>query len=53
MTFEKFQEQERLESENSDPSKQNINACMNMADFIVNNDWNIEELHKQLDEIIC
>jgi dephospho-CoA kinase len=26
---------------------------MNMADFIVNNDWNIEELHKQLDEIIC
>jgi hypothetical protein len=37
VTFEKFQEQERLESENSDPSKQNINACMNMADFIVYN----------------
>lgn len=52
VTFEKFQEQERLESENSDPSKQNINACMNMADFIVNNNWNIKELHKQLDEII-
>jgi dephospho-CoA kinase len=25
---------------------------MNMADFIVNNNWNIKELHKQLDEII-
>jgi dephospho-CoA kinase len=23
-----------------------------MADFIVNNDWDIETLHKQLDEII-
>ena len=52
VTFEKFQEQERLESENSDPSKQNINACIEMADFVVNNDWNLEDLHKQLDEII-
>ena len=52
VTFEKFQEQERLESENSDPSKQNINACIKMADFVVNNDWDIESLHKQLDEII-
>lgn len=52
VNFEKFQEQERLESENSNPSKQNINACMNMADYVVNNDWNIEELHRQLDEII-
>jgi hypothetical protein len=25
---------------------------MNMADFIVYNNWNIKELHKQLDEII-
>jgi dephospho-CoA kinase len=23
-----------------------------MADFVVNNDWNLEDLHKQLDEII-
>ena len=53
VSFEKFKEQEKLENENSDPSKQNILACINMADFIVNNDWNIEELHKQLDEIIC
>jgi len=53
VSFEKFQEQERLESENSDPSKQNINACIAMANFVVNNDWNLEELHKQLDEIIA
>jgi dephospho-CoA kinase len=24
-----------------------------MADYVVNNDWDIEELHKQLDEIIA
>jgi dephospho-CoA kinase len=24
-----------------------------MADFVVNNDWDIEALHKQLDEIIA
>jgi dephospho-CoA kinase len=24
-----------------------------MADFVVNNDWDIEELHKQLDKIIA
>ena len=52
VSFEKFKEQEKLENENSDPSKQNILACINMANFVVNNDWNIEELHKQLDEII-
>jgi hypothetical protein len=23
-----------------------------MADYVVNNDWNLEDLHKQLDEII-
>jgi dephospho-CoA kinase len=23
-----------------------------MADYVVNNDWNLDELHKQLDEII-
>ena len=52
VSFEKFKEQEELENKNPDTSKQNILACINMADFIVNNDWNIEDLHKQLDEII-
>jgi dephospho-CoA kinase len=23
-----------------------------MADYVVNNDWNLEDLHKQLDKII-
>jgi dephospho-CoA kinase len=24
-----------------------------MADFVINNDWNLDDLHKQLDEIIA
>jgi hypothetical protein len=24
-----------------------------MADYVVNNDWNLEELHKRLDKIIA
>ena len=53
VTFEKFQEQERLESENSDPSKQNINSCIAMADYIINNDGSIEDLHAQLNKILA
>jgi dephospho-CoA kinase len=26
---------------------------MAVADYIINNDWNLEDLHKQLDEIIA
>jgi len=52
VSFEKFQEQEALENSNTDPSKQNISACINMANYVVNNDWSIENLHKQLDQII-
>jgi hypothetical protein len=24
-----------------------------MADFVINNNWNLDDLHKQLDEIIA
>mgnify|MGYP003313609476 CR=1 FL=1 len=51
VSFEKFQEQEKLENENTDPNKQNILACMKVADFIINNDWTLDQLHEQLDEI--
>jgi dephospho-CoA kinase len=52
ISFEKFQEQEQLEMSSTDPNKQNIAACMAMADFTVRNDGDIELLHQQLDEFI-
>lgn len=52
VSFEKFQEQENIENSNTDPHKQNILACIEAADFIVNNDWDLENLHNQLNKII-
>lgn len=52
VSFEKFQEQEAAENNNSDPSKQNISACIKLADHVVNNNWTRKELYKQLDKII-
>lgn len=52
VSFEKFQEQETAENNNSDTNKQNISACIKLADYIVNNDWTIEDLNVQLDRIL-
>jgi dephospho-CoA kinase len=52
VSFSVFQEQEKLEMENSDPAKQNIAACMAMADIRVVNDGDREALYQQLDGCI-
>ncbi len=52
ISFEEFQKQEALEMSNTDPSKQNIGACMQLADKVVLNNGTLEELYQQLDEII-
>lgn len=52
MSFEKFIELEKGEMESSDPTKQNILACVNKADFVLTNNGNFEELHKQIEEIL-
>jgi dephospho-CoA kinase len=52
VSFEKFQEQERLEMENDDTTKQNIAKCMEMADFTVYNNGDLPALYQQLDEFI-
>ena len=51
ISWEQFLEQERLEAENSDPSKQNIIACQKLADIQLNNNWTEEELYNELDKI--
>ena len=51
ISWEQFLEQERLEAENSDPSKQNIIACQKIADIQINNNWTEEELYNELDKI--
>jgi dephospho-CoA kinase len=50
--FEKFKNQEEAEMHNTDPTQMNIAKCMEMANFTVRNDGDIEALHQQLDRFI-
>lgn len=50
ITWEQFQEQEILESNNSDPTKQNISACQGLADLHIDNNGSILEFYQQIKE---
>lgn len=48
ISYEKFCESEDNEMHSSDPNKQNLSACIKIADYLINNDSTIENLNKQL-----
>ena len=50
--FQKFVEQEKKEMNSTDPNKQNLSKCIQMADYIFINDGSIEELEKQVNEVL-
>ena len=50
VSFEKWSEQEEIESNNLDPYKQNIFAALKESDHIIMNDGTIEELHEKVEE---
>jgi dephospho-CoA kinase len=52
VSFEEFAEQERKEMESEDPNKQNLSACIKMADYVVQNNGTIEELNKEIEKIL-
>lgn len=52
VTYEKFLEQEKAESNPDDPTKQNIFGALKRADFILTNNGTFEELHAQIDEVL-
>jgi len=49
ITFEKFSEQEELESQGSDPWIQNLPNCIARADIVLSNNGTIPELYAQVD----
>ena len=51
ISFERFREDERREIFSTDPNKQNLSACIKMADFVLNNDGTLEDLHRQIEEV--
>ena len=49
VTFEKFMEDEKREMESTDPNKQNLSKCIELADFKFLNNGTMEELHAQVE----
>lgn len=52
VSFETFIENEKREMQSADPNKQNISRCIELADYVFENNGNIEELHGKVDEVI-
>jgi dephospho-CoA kinase len=50
--FDTFIANEQREMETSDPNKQNLRKCIEMADFIIMNNDSVKELHQKITEIL-
>lgn len=53
--FQTFVQREQDQMMNTDPSKQNLKACIEMSDYVFRNDWTVAELRgkvlKELDRV--
>jgi len=52
ISFEKFVQDEEREMESLDPAKQNLSACIQLADVRVKNDSTIFDLEKDIEELL-
>lgn len=52
VTFEQFQEQEALESDDPDPSGMQKAKVIEMADHVIENNGTLEELQQQVEEVL-
>lgn len=52
VSFEKFLADEQLEMESTDLNKQNLKKCIEMADFVLENNRTIDDLNKKIEEIL-
>jgi len=52
ISFEKFVQLEQDQMESIDPNKQNLKACIEMADVKIMNDGSFEELEKDVEDIL-
>jgi dephospho-CoA kinase len=51
ISYDEFIANEQREMINTDPTKQNISKCMQLADHVFTNNGTLEELHQQIEEI--
>lgn len=52
VSFERFQELEAIEMDDPDPAGMQKAAVIKMADYTINNDGTLEELHAQIDRVL-
>lgn len=52
ISYEEFIANEQREMNNTDPTKQNIAACMQLADYSFTNNWTFEELYGEIETVI-
>ncbi len=52
VSFETFAANEAREMTNTDPNKQNLSACMAMADFRFENNGSFHELYERIDSVL-
>ena len=50
--FETFLANEKREMSTSDPNKQNLGKCIELADFVFHNDGSMEELFEQVEKVL-
>lgn len=51
ISFEKFQADEAREMSSTNPNNQNLKACIDKADFVIQNNSDVNMLHQQIDTI--
>jgi dephospho-CoA kinase len=52
VSYETFLENERREMESLDPNSQNVGKCIELADFHLLNNGTIEQLNRQVEEVL-
>lgn len=52
VSFKEFKKQEEREMKSTDPNAQNLPKCIEMADFIINNNTSLEKLYEQIEKIV-
>lgn len=52
VTYIEFFQNEKREMESTDPSKGNLKKCIQMADYVFENDGTVEDLEKKVDEVM-
>lgn len=52
VSFEEFCENEKREMQSTDPNKQNLSACMQIADFRIQNNGSYTDLYQQIQHVM-